>query len=56
VRELEGIENFVNELTGMRVRKGKSDWTVYEDGPIDKVYYKPIKGTKYHTTYIETQV
>jgi hypothetical protein len=53
---MEGIENFVNEVASIRERKRKSDWTVYEDGAIDKIYYKSIKGTKYHTTYIETQV
>lgn len=52
---MEGIETFVNEVTAIREPKQrKSDWTVYEDGPVDKVYYKSIKGTKYHTTYIET--
>jgi hypothetical protein len=55
-KEMEGIENFVNEVAAIKERKRKSEWTVYEDGPIDKIFYKLIKGTKYHTTFIETQV
>ncbi len=56
-KEMEGIKTFITEVAALREKKSrKPDWTIYEDGSVDKIYYKLIKGTKLHTTYIETQV
>ena len=54
-QEMEGIQKFISEVATLREKKSrKQDWTIYEDGAVDKIYYKLIKGTKLHTTYIET--
>lgn len=60
-KEMNGIKNFMKEMTSIssknsRKERAETGWTVHEDGPVDKILYKVIKGTKFHTTYIETQI
>ena len=56
---MNGIKNFMKEMTSIssknsRKERAETGWTVHEDGPVDKIFYKVITGTKLHTTYIET--
>lgn len=52
--ELEGVESFLIDLS--EIQSHKKEWQRYTDLEHEKVYYRQDKGTKFHTTYIETLV